>query len=952
MLQKIKKRTAQVALIAIVLVAVFFVNVRSPGQLKSYLLNENEQLWGQAYSPNIGWINFYCDGLGNTIPATAPPGKGASAMPNFCSTVPYGVTFDSSTLTFSGEAYSSNYGWLDLNGLTMNDSFKVRGDTNGGTIGDYNFGTTYFQKNDPTNDNPGVDYYNNLGYLCGFAYSDAVGYISFCDPQTKADPPSSINGFDFDTYAVYLGIGDSDDPLPPILTTTSRVFAATDNYGSPIPETLWFQDDVTDIASVEVVILDSNGVEQTYNANYFDPGNNRASVDITSHDFHLVGNYDLTFTACDIVGNCTDPVVENSGLYSGFFTVVAAVTDWVGGNSYFEFGSPPKVADGQENHFVQTTLRDEYGNPVISVAGIKEVSVNTKFENTTKLDQISGTGDSAIFEASEFGFSQEGGTSTGYLIEANGDDGKFQVDVKSYAPTSNGYTPIEGDGFDLFFKEITYNVAALGGYANVGESSGTWGSSDEDRKFAFSPTLIITPEALIWDGAYYVLDTAAAENITVNAPKRFNLELQNFSSSIIAGSPELGLLVDASDVSITWTGATTEDPIEQNLNLDIDADDDFDSSWNAAGGLVSGGIVGASSVENIRMRTTPELDLAAAVPANFGTLFEAYAGYDVGVSGKHVRHKSESLEVGAAQLFNPGIEIIGSVYSSGGTSSKQTGAALNQSLGDTAQNELETLINRNTAALTKNSSVSACTDVGEIDNLTDFWSENPNCAYFENSVLYFEGDVVLNLSGNLPSGVKTILVEGGNLHIKNNFIYPATAGNSFGVIVLKNATGNGGNIFMYPDVINMAGAFYAEGSVISVNAGGECGEDATADCSSTGFCDRSFELRNQLHWKGLIATQNTIGGADDNPLIFPNKMDIAANCPPPSCASVPTPSCSREAARLYDFAYLRTYHPDSGGIQVFADSDAAFVAEYDSRVQSNPPPLFGLAGAGSSQLGN
>ncbi|MFH1545773.1 MAG: hypothetical protein ABIE14_00150, partial [Patescibacteria group bacterium] len=748
-------------------------------------MNDTEQLWGQAYSPNVGWINFYCDGASGTKPTTAPTEKGVPVMPNFCSTVPYGVTLDSSTRTFSGEAYSSNYGWLDLNGITMDASYKLHDSTDGSTLGDYNFGTTYFQKNDPTNDNPGVDYYNDLGYLCGFAYSDAVGYISFCDPQTKADPSDAVTGFDFDTYAVYLGIGDNDDPLPPIPTTTSKVFAATDDYN----ETLWFQDDLTDIASVEVVILDSNGVEQTYNANYFDPDNNRASVDITSHDFHLVGNYDLTFTACDIVGNCTDPVVENSGLYSGFFQVVAAAVDWVGGNSYFEFGSTPKVADGQENHFVRTTLIDEYGNPVISVAGIKEVSVDSKFENTTKLDQITETGDSAIFEASEFSFSQEGGASTGYLIEANGGDGKFQVDVKSYAPTSNGYTPIEGDGFDLFFKEITYNVAALGGYANVGESSGTWGSSDEDRKFAFSPTLVITPEALIWDGAYYILDTEAAENITVNAPKRFSLELRNYSSSIIAGSPELGLLVDADDISITWTGATTEDPIVQGLNLDLE-DDGFDSSWNVADGLVSGGIVDASSVENIRMRTTPELDLAAAVPANFGTLFEAYAGYDVGVGGKHVRHKSESLEVGTAQLFNPGIEIIGSVYSSGGTSSNQTGAALNQSLGDTAQNELKTLINRNTVALTKNSSVSACTDVGEINNLTDFWDANSDCTYFENSVLYFEGDVVLNLSENLPSGVKTILVEGGNLHIKNNFIYPATAGNSFGVIVLENATGN------------------------------------------------------------------------------------------------------------------------------------------------------------------
>ena len=456
--QKIKKGGFLLALAATLLVVgILFSAPQSPSQLKSYVVNATEQLWGQAYSPNIGWINFYCDGAGGTKPATAPAGKGVAVMPNFCDTISYGVTFDSTTNTFSGEAYSNNYGWLDMNGLTSDASTKLHGRTDGSALGDYNFGTTYFQKNDPNVDNPGVDYYNSSGHLCGFAYSDAVGYISFCDPQTKADPPVSISEFNWNTYAVYLGIGDSDDLLPPVLTTPSpRIFAAISNIPPKIGynETLWFQDDFVDIASVEVKIFNSNGVEQTYNASFFDPTTNRASVDITGHDFHVAGDYNLTFTACDIIGNCTDPTIENEGLYSGFFKVVAAVPDW-SGSSYFEFSSSERVADGQENHFVRTTLIDEYNNPVISVAGIKEVSVDFKFDNTTNLDQIAGTGDSAIFEASEFGFGPvEGGTSTGYLVEADGGDGKFKVDVKSYAPTSKGYTPIASDGFNLFFDEV------------------------------------------------------------------------------------------------------------------------------------------------------------------------------------------------------------------------------------------------------------------------------------------------------------------------------------------------------------------------------------------------------------------------------------------------------------------------------------------------------------------
>ncbi|MCF7836986.1 hypothetical protein K9M43_04745, partial [Candidatus Gracilibacteria bacterium] len=125
---------------------------------------------------------------------------------------------------------------------------------------------------------------------------------------------------------------------------------------------------------------------------------------------------------------------------------------------------------------------------------------------------------------------------------------------------------------------------------------------------------------------------------------------------------------------------------------------------------------------------------------------------------------------------------------------------------------------------------------------------------------------------------------------------------------------------------------------ISVNADGESGEDDSPDCSGVGFCDRSFELRNQLYWKGLIATQNTIGGADKDPTY---------ECPAETTCN------SRENARVYDLAYLRTFHADSGVTPVYSDSDAALVVEYDSRIQNSPPPLFEFSTRESgNQLGS
>jgi hypothetical protein len=119
-------------------------------------------------------------------------------------------------------------------------------------------------------------------------------------------------------------------------------------------------------------------------------------------------------------------------------------------------------------------------------------------------------------------------------------------------------------------------------------------------------------------------------------------------------------------------------------------------------------------------------------------------------------------------------------------------------------------------------------------------------------------------------------------------------------------------------------------------------EDTSPTCNgNSGFCDRSYELRNQLYWKGLLATQNTIGGSD---------------LTEPKCGG--DVSCDVAEARIDDLTYLRSFHPSSGGIKAQKDgsdlvSNATFIMEYDSRIQTNPPPLFDAGNSvWSRELGN
>ncbi|MFH0776337.1 MAG: hypothetical protein V1936_01860 [Patescibacteria group bacterium] len=993
---KTKKRLAQAGLIALVVALVFLPSL-DLNKVRAYLTKSItgttsynvEPVWGQAYSPNIGWVNFYCDGAGHTQPEdirTNYPDRGAAAMSDFCDSIAYQTSYDPNTGKFSGEAYSSIYGWLDMNGVEMSLpagnllDLDLTGQSTGSTLGTpYNFGQTYFAKNEPNAFNPGLKYYNDKAYFCGFAYSEGAGYLSFCDPQTKERAPRNVSvfGYDWDSYAVYLGIPEEAGAAlgAPVLTSAPKIFAATDAYN----ENLWFMDDASDIASVEVKIYDSNGVRQTYTASYFDPYHKRASVTIASHDFHAVGDYDLVYTACDNIGNCA----TNQTL-TGFFQVVAAEPSFVDpANSFFEFGSPVKISDGIQAHSVRVNLVDRFGNPVISVEGVKEVSADFKFENTTKLDQIAGTGDSAIYRSSEFGLNQEGGTSTGFLNEANGGDGKFKVDVSSYAPTSNGYEPIRYDGRNLYFKEITYRINPLAGLTNVGEQQATVASNDSNRKFNFAPTLISSPQALIWDGnGYSVSSNPNDANITINAVKRFNIDLKNQSSGVEVSEPGIGVAIDSGN-SLTWEDGVIEKADSSNdlstgLEIDADSNNSFDRTVSLLGNWIKK--IKPNFSKTMRFRAVPHLKNAIVPDAILVANLQTYVCYDF--SGKHVCHRSESLfkrnaaigvgedeesseggssssggsgssssggsgsgssggaeentpapvpdEEESLSVYNPSIEILGSVRSASGTSSRQTGSAVNQSLGDVVREEFKAAINRNTVVFTK--SLSGCSASGM--KITGSLNGNfagekiTGCNFNDNGVLYLEGDVTLEADSgtlSLPDKARTLLVYGGNVTIKSNLAYASKNG-SLGLIILKK-NGAGGNIYIYPNVTNLVGAVYAEGSIISVNSHGKFGEDPSPDCNgNAGFCDRGYELHNQLYWKGLLATANTIGGSDKTTPECPNAV---------SCGS-------RENARLYDLSYMRTFYQGSGGLHAEGtDSNASFVVELDPRIQNNTPPLFG-----------
>ena len=230
------------------------------------------------------------------------------------------------------------------------------------------------------------------------------------------------------------------------------------------------------------------------------------------------------------------------------------------------------------------------------------------------------------------------------------------------------------------------------------------------------------------------------------------------------------------------------------------------------------------------------------------------------------------------------------------------------------------------------------------------------------SIYYKDTDVKINCSGNCKiSGNRTIIIENWNLTIDSNMYYEDKNAILWIILIWNESNWNVSQLRINENITNWVWIVYAEWPVVSVN-------------SFWNIYDWSNiweNLFNQLHWKGSLATKNTI---------WWSIKSIQWECP------YGTPHyenwCNQENSQAYDLIYLRRYarvdnsayswstnpmwdwkiplHSDSEtiiiswNIEVTKDSinswdsdlikstnyDAPLIVDYDSRLQSIIPLWF------------
>lgn len=214
---------------------------------------------------------------------------------------------------------------------------------------------------------------------------------------------------------------------------------------------------------------------------------------------------------------------------------------------------------------------------------------------------------------------------------------------------------------------------------------------------------------------------------------------------------------------------------------------------------------------------------------------------------------------------------------------------------------------------------------------TGIWILNNTVQVFKNI-----GWKYVEISADTIWWQKTVVVIGGDIYITGDISSSANA--ILGIIALKDASWNWGNVYIHSNVRDIHAVIYADKSIMSA-----------IDTSINGIIEASeihgpstpiSTLANQLYIKGSLFSENTIGGSRANPVECPYYVDCI------------TPS----EAQQYDLNYIRRYTridtnadtiPDTIANGGLASSGAGtvypdypIIIDYNSALQTDPPPFF------------
>lgn len=568
------------------------------------------------------------------------------------------------------------------------------------------------------------------------------------------------------------------------------------------------------------------------------------------------------------------------------------------------------IADGQA-YQLRLQIKDPYGNDIIPALAIsRTIDFDITANNHLALDQYTygvdintdpipaNTWDSSVFYGPSHLWLLVGTGVTQSDIKAipvNSTD-KYEIDFSIYTPTSkwNG-------NFELLGIEATeYSIfSSLTSGRNIPIIS-------PQIDFDFTPLYTTTFGGSLKDDGFVEWVTQSGTTIaiekstssTTTTSNSIYLKFGSIVATDVTGT-ETNDVADAFELRYSTGSNTASIIVSQADNLSSLFHTSPDSVWFITAG------------KDLKTR----LDQIKSIATNQSTYLSTHVSYTIADSNGdplEVVYNSDVIweylgwNIGITNTVQSTAKIIGKIHSQslkqnvgedGDEQFKQ------YSFGRLSKSQLRANIKKQVFDIVKNSSIDFSFGSNEIQNLgSDTWQTEPendlneNQLLWNNDIVYFGAgwdDVILKDDNATPGdgGIavnenKTLVVIGRNVYIQDNMYYQWDE-DMLGIIVLKDESGNGWNIYIHPEVTNIVGTMFAEGALMSYDHsnGWEISWNATQD-----------QLKNQLHIYGSVFSENTIGWAsvlDENDLY--------------SCPFNITELCTKQLAQKYDLNYLRRY---------------------------------------------
>ncbi|MDD2907715.1 MAG: hypothetical protein PHH98_03685 [Candidatus Gracilibacteria bacterium] len=620
--------------------------------------------------------------------------------------------------------------------------------------------------------------------------------------------------------------------------------------------------------------------------------NLETNEDISKVDnYRTVNNYrNYTYNItniCDEAGNCTiNPTSFNYNVYAGYINFVnsssAGSANFVG-----------QFADANTKTLT-FTLKDDYGNNIIPVYEsngttlIRNVAYTLDYNNSLYLNQVNKIGagveisgiDDSVYVNSSIGVGQN---KLSTISSKANNDGIYNLNFKIYSPT---YSAAATDGRE--FVDGNFNIN------NVSVKLSDKATSDtiyNNLNFQFKPLYVTTIGGSIITNGFIVGSTQVGTlNVTTGGSKNVYFEYGYYD----------GLLTD---------------PHRQHTKIDLNYKKVSTDPWNISTegytNPYSALSLFGTSTSNLFTKLVQDGTLTTAEQNTyFATHISTIVGGKTSVYSSDIygMDRYAGLPTGD-NTSQRGVKITGNTSSQNQVDlvSGQSSSDINL-LGKLEKSYLQRDIRQNAYSLIKEITPNNGTRV--VSNVSQV---SPGIKIGD--VLYFGGldgeNVEINLAGNY-SGIKTILVEGGNAYIKGDIIANNKANDVLGIIALKNDTsGNGGNVYIHPNVLEVDAILYADRAVVSYD-----GTEISPDNGGT-----YDYLSNQLYIYGTVFSNNTIGGSVQSPYLCPFYVV----------------TCNLDTAQKYDMNYLRRGYITKKSATY---EDYPVIINYNSLIQISPPPLF------------